>query len=248
MGDVIRDYWSGVRGEQGNVVAGFWERNKSSRLAESEIRLGKMKEYFTKYFRKRGMKRSLMAMDIAMECHTGYRKCGQVSVIHQFEVVGIALQLFGGFFKIAELDAFIAACFLHDVVEDYSDKYDLIKLRERGFGEEELELVRLVSKDEGFAKTVGEYEVYYYHISQNVKATLLKAIDRLHNLRSMSAGFSNEKQIVYINETLLYILPILKGVRREASPKYYMKALILMQEITSVIETASYKLRSIYQG
>lgn len=242
MENNAKSFWDRVRAEQGDAVNAFWKMTSKERHQDSLLRLEKMKQYFSEYFDKKSMALSIKAMHIAIECHTGFRKNGEVNVIHQFEVAGIAIQLFGDSLSDEMLDVLVAACFLHDVLEDHSDKYDEQRLTDVGFSEQVLTLVKLVTKGEGFSKTKDEYEAYYFAILGNVFAIFLKAMDRLHNLRSMTAGFSETRQIDYINETILYILPLLKEARRMDS-SMYMKSLTLSQQIRSVINTASFKLK-----
>lgn len=85
-------------------------------------------------------------------------------------------------------DAIIAACLLHDVVED-CDKNVL----ELPVNDECRELVVLLTHgdttDENREQKMNEY---FEAIGQNTKASLVKCINRCNNLTTMSWGLSRE--------------------------------------------------------
>jgi len=58
-------------------------------------------------------------------------------------------------------------------------------------------------------------ENYYNILSTCPIASVAKGFDRVHNLMTMLGGFSTQKRISYIEETLEKTVPMLKRARRE---------------------------------
>ena len=57
-------------------------------------------------------------------------------------------------------------------------------------------------------------QAYYAEISECPVASIVKPVDRAHNIGSMLGAFSYEKQVSYIAETRELVLPALKRARR----------------------------------
>lgn len=149
---------------------------------------------------------ALKAMEFASEYHIGKRKDGNPEFSHQVFIANYAVTL-----NIPEiyLDDLLASIFLHDVCEDYDVLYS--KITEK-FGEKVSSIVELLSKEYlGEKKTE---EKYFSGLLTDPVAVIAKGCDRIHNIQSMSGGFSTEKQISYIEETRNWHLPMLKKARR----------------------------------
>ena len=117
-------------------------------------------------------------------------------------------------------DAVIAACLLHDVVEDCE-----IGLDELPVGDEAKELVRLLTKEDTKGKNRDEVMIAYYNqIATNPKAALIKCLDRCNNLTTMSWGLSRDRIYQYIIETEKYFPRLLKVVKVE--PEYIIYTII----------------------
>jgi len=156
------------------------------------------KEYFT----------ALRAMEYAERYHTGTRKDGSPEFSHQVSIAMYAKTLTG---NLPYEEILLCVIFLHDVLEDFDEvRYeDLVK----EFGVEIADLVRLMSKVEGDKKYTNEE--YYANLRTSPITSLAKGLDRVHNLMTMLDGFSPEKQVSYIVETLNYTVPMLKEGRRQ---------------------------------
>jgi (p)ppGpp synthase/HD superfamily hydrolase len=207
---------------------------------DGPIRLQKQKVLFRGYFLGREMHQSVRAMEIAMECHSGFRKDGSPEVSHQFEIVGMLLQIFEGRMCYHMLDSLVSAAFLHDVPEDYPELYNLAALAEV-FNEVTMSVVTRMTKPEGFEKTDEHRKPYFNFISEDILAVLLKCADRVHNLQSMIAGFSNKKQLEYIEETETYFYPMIKKARLEYS-EFYMILVLFKQQMAMIIRSCKYNL------
>ncbi|MND11610.1 GTP pyrophosphokinase [compost metagenome] len=203
-------------------------------------RLQKQKTFYRGYFIGRGMFQSIRAMEIAMECHTNLRKDGYPEVSHQFEIVGMILQVFEGRVTAKILDCLVAAGFLHDVPEDYAQKYGLADIR-NSFAVMTANIVALVTKPDDFKKNHEYRQKYYGGVLSDIYAVFIKCIDRIHNLQSMVAGFSHEKQLDYIEETETYFYPMIKRARM-AHPEHYTVLTLLKQQMEMIIRLCQYNI------
>ena len=127
-------------------------------------------------------------------------------------------------------DVIIAACMLHDVIEDCGKCLDELPVNE-----ECREIVRLLSH----AKTNPEnrdkvMEEYYAAIAENPKAALVKCIDRCNNLTSMSWGLSRKRIFRMIKETEKYYPELINVVKAE--PEYNNAAWLLKYQIESMLD------------
>ncbi len=169
---------------------------------------------------------SLKAVDFAVKAHTGQnRKCSNVPYIyHPLNLACHALSM-----DIID-DAVIAACLLHDVVEDCE-----IGLDELPVGDEAKELVRLLTKEDTKGKNRDEVMIAYYNqIATNPKAALIKCMDRCNNLTTMSWGLSREKIFRMINETERYYPDLIKVIKY--TTEYNNAAWLLKYQIESMLD------------
>jgi (p)ppGpp synthase/HD superfamily hydrolase len=150
----------------------------------------------------KGYHRALAAYGIAKNYHTGFRKDGITPEFqHQLE---ITLHITTLRDIIAEEDT-LTSSLLHDTPEDYDMSYQAVLER---FGFVVAESVwALTKKNKSMVKVTNEY---YAEIAEDYIASIVKGCDRVHNLQSMSGVFSIEKQVSYIQETELHVLPMLK--------------------------------------
>ena len=128
-------------------------------------------------------------------------------------------------------DAIIAACLLHDVVEDCG-----VKLEELPVKEEVKELVRLLTHEKDTPETRDKMmSKYYKEIAKNPKAALIKCVDRCNNLTTMSWGLSRERVYRYIDDTERYILPLINNVVKKEM-EYNNAAWLLSYQIESMLD------------
>lgn len=127
-------------------------------------------------------------------------------------------------------DEVIAACMLHDVVEDCGKR-----LEDLPVNDETKELVKLLTKPV-VTETDREKEMesYYDRIAGNPKAALIKCIDRCNNLTTMSWGLIRDRIYRMIRETEAYY-PILLDVIK-AAPEYNNAAWLLKYQMESMLD------------
>ena len=123
------------------------------------------------------------AFALASEAHAAQtRKSGEPYILHPVAVATIAAEELG-------LGANpVAACFLHDVVEDTG--YTIEQIRER-FGDDVAFLVRVVTKkpsdDYEYSKQLDNYRQLLDSMQYDIRAILVKLADRLHNMRTIES-------------------------------------------------------------
>lgn len=154
----------------------------------------------------KGYRLAVKAMDFAERLHDGVRKDGNHEFSHQVSQANFARTLIDSFEYPEET---LAVIFLHDVVEDKDVKLgELIDL----FGD------RIANATIVMSKVILNHKIpnptYYNAITNNEIASLAKGFDRVHNLMTMLGGFKPEKQISYIEETMEFVVPMLKEARR----------------------------------
>ena len=170
---------------------------------------------------------ALAAMEFAMVYHSGKRKDGiSPEFSHQMFIALYVL-------TISPLLMFpeetLAAVFLHDVCEDFDVSYDEI---ERLFGKRVRDAVELLTKKKDGVRIPDD--VYYARMAQNEIASIVKAVDRAHNIHSMhAANWSVDKMQDYLDMVFDLVLPMLKTARKKFSRQRLayenVKAALLMQ-------------------
>ena len=185
-----------------------------------------MKTYVKTSARNFKLSDTLRSVDYAAEAHKGQkRKRSEIPYIyHPLNLACHALSM-----GITD-DAVIAACMLHDVVEDCGRT-----LEELPVGDETRELVRLLTHgDTTDENRDAVMKAYYDEIAENPKAALVKCIDRCNNLTTMSWGLSRDRIFRMIKETEEYYPTLLKVVKSEA--EFNNAAWLLQYHIESMLD------------
>ena len=171
---------------------------------------------------------TLKALDFATEAHKKGkpRKNSDIPYIyHPLNMACHALSM-----GIRE-DAVIAAILLHDVVEDI----DGVELADLPVGDEARELVRLMTKIKVPGVSRKEtLDAYYDGLASNPKAALIKCIDRVNNMTTMSWGLSRYGKFRYIDEVDEYYPRLLKVVKH--TPEYNDAAWLLKYQMESILD------------
>lgn len=129
-------------------------------------------------------------------------------------------------------DEILAAILLHDVVEDTAVAFDDLPV-----DVQVKEIVKLLTFKKLDDKTKAESkQLYYSNITKNEKASIVKIIDRCNNVSTMACSFTDEKLIEYINETEVYIMPLITYIQNHY-PQYCDAAFVIQYHITALLET-----------
>ncbi|HAE44753.1 MAG TPA: hypothetical protein DCG37_04040 [Lachnospiraceae bacterium] len=174
------------------------------------------------------------ALVFMKKCHEGQYRKGADKVPYINHPLLMACHAFA--VGVAE-DSVVAACLLHDVVEDCGVNADDLPV-----GEDARKAVLLLSyeKQEGLTKEESK-DQYYERIMSDRIASVVKCLDRCNNISGMATAFSRQKMANYIDETEQYIIPILDNIKYEY-PEYYTAAFLLKYHMKSVLETLKHVL------
>lgn len=172
----------------------------------------KMKIALRAFLQGRGYFTALRAMDFAEKLHDGVRKDGQPEFSHQVSQALYAITLID---LLSHPEETIAVIFLHDTIEDKDVTHaELVKL----FG------ITIADATLKMSKVVNGFRIpddfYYDVLSTCPIASLAKGFDRVHNLLTMLGGFSVNKRVSYIQETMDKTVPMLKIARRSFPEQY----------------------------
>lgn len=187
----------------------------------------KMSGFVKHTARAKGFRDTLRALDFAIQAHENQtRKRSNVPYI--YHPLNLACHCFA---MGIEDDEIIAACLLHDTIEDCGCDYDDLPVSEGT-----KELVRLMTKEKSEKGEDREkiLKNYYKGLKSDSRAALIKCIDRCNNLTTMSWGMSREKIYRYIDETERYVLPLLKVVKND--PDLNDAAWLLKYQIESTLD------------
>lgn len=173
------------------------------------------------------MPETLKALVFAREKHNGQkRKNGDPYIIHPLTMACEAISL-----GIRDDDV-VATILLHDVCEDCDVGIPDLPVGEKTRNSVELMTFKIMP---GETKEVAQNR-YYNMILQDQAATLTKLLDRCHNVSSMAGVFSVDKLKAYIEETKLYVLPLLRKAK-QTYPGDSDILFVLKYHIISVIES-----------
>ncbi|MCR5610174.1 MAG: helix-turn-helix domain-containing protein, partial [Lachnospiraceae bacterium] len=161
------------------------EKHKAFKTKKELYNWEHMKTYVKTTAKHFKLYNTLKAVDFAVEAHEGQRRKRSAIpyIYHPLNLACHALSM-----NIME-DEIIAACMLHDVVEDCDKTYDELPVND-----ETKEIVRLLTcEDTNESNRDRIIAAYYSEIVKNPKASLIKCLDRCNNLTTMSWGLSREK-------------------------------------------------------
>ena len=126
-------------------------------------------------------------------------------------------------------DELIAACLLHDVIEDCGKTSEDLPIND-----ETRELVILLTHGKTSDDREKILKAYYKAIEENPKAALIKCLDRCNNLTTMAWGLSRERIFRMIKETEEYFPKLLKVVKN--TPEYNNAAWLLQYQMESMLD------------
>lgn len=183
----------------------------------------RMYRFVERFAESNGLTETAKALPFAKEMHEGQYRKGETMIPYVSHPLTMACH--GISMGLAE-DDLLAAILLHDVCEDCGVLPENLPVNERV-----QEAVMLVTKQKGESK-----EKYFAQIGENSIASMVKVIDRCHNVSQMALAFSREKLWKYIHETEDYVLPLLHA-SKEKWPEYGNAYFLLEYQICSELDT-----------
>jgi len=202
------------------------EKTKVFKTKDAIYNWEHMKTYVKTTARSLNLENTLKALDFACVSHEGQkRKRSDIPYIyHPLNLACHALAM-----NITD-DEVIAACLLHDVIEDCGKTAEDLPVND-----ETREIVVLLTRSKSSKEDRDRVlEEYYKKIAQNSKAALVKCLDRCNNLTTMSWGLSRERMARMINETDRYYPELLKTVKH--TNEFYNAAWLLKYQIESMLD------------
>ena len=202
------------------------EKKKIFKTKDAIYDWERMKTFVKTSARNLQMPNALKAVDYAVKAHEGQtrKKTDTPYIYHPLNMACHALSM-----GIRE-DEVIAACLLHDVVEDCGKKVEELPVNE-----ETREIVRLLTRVSGPGDDRDKVmKAYYKGIEANPKAALIKCLDRCNNLTTMAWGLSRDRIYHKITETETYYPKLLKVIKN--TPEYYDAAWLLKYQIESMLD------------
>lgn len=146
------------------------------------------------------------ALNFAENVHTGVRKDGKTpELYHQVSILAYLLTQHR---NLEDPRSVYVAAILHDTTEDYPEL--------------EAQVAAMFPKDianiNGLSKVrkgqLVPYSVYFGEMGHNAVTSVVKLVDRMHNVSTMPGVFKPEKMRKYIVEIQKYFLPMAKAARR----------------------------------
>ena len=162
----------------------------------------------------------LRALNYARGKHGGQlRKDGSPYVMHPLTMACHAIAL-----GIKD-EAIVAAALLHDVCEDCG-----ASPAELPVSAPVQDIVRRLTHEKGVP-----LDVYYRGIEECPRASIVKLLDRCHNVSTMAGVFTPAKTASYIEESRTYVLPLYRTAKNEC-PTYSNALFVLKYHVTSIID------------
>lgn len=150
--------------------------------------------------------RVLQLMDVAEKYHSGTRKDGIThEFYHQLSILGLAHTQHRNLNKPVLVYLAILA---HDLIEDFPESRAELTQQ---FPDVLEYSIRLSKNRDGVEIPKG---VYFSEMAQCEICSVVKLLDRLHNLSTMQGVFNNAKMLSYAAEVETYFLPLAKTARR----------------------------------
>ena len=203
------------------------EKKKHNFKTKQQIyNIDHMKTFIRTNARHYKLTSTIKALDFAIKAHqTQKRKKSDVPYI--YHPLNMACHIFA--LNLID-DDLISACLLHDVIEDTEYSKDDLPLND-----DIKEIVMLLSNektnDDNRDKIMKKY---FNDISKNPKACIIKCIDRINNITTMSWGLSRDRIYRTIKETEEYFPKLLKVIKD--IPDYNNAYYLLNYQLESMID------------
>lgn len=212
-----------LRGKEEHEIIIDFEEPLSDRLFHED----RMYTYVKTCATMKGLTQTVEVLPYARELHKGQVRKGKEEVPYIYHPLLMACHALS---LGLDDDNLVSAILLHDVCEDCG-----VVLEELPVNEEVKTAVGLVTKNSST-----DEDTYYKDIAENYIATMVKLLDRCNNVSTMATGFSREKIIEYINETEMYVYPLLRKAKTKYA-KYSNQVFLIKYHMTSVVATLKHQ-------
>lgn len=163
-------------------------------------------------------------LSFAEQWHCGHRRDGNPEFSHQLEMLGLALTFHQSLSKPLDVYCAIVA---HDLLEDYPDcESQLLML----FPDVQ-PYSRKLSKFKDRSHEEDLYHGYFEQLSTCEVCSVVKLIDRVHNLSTAPGVFSTEKILGYCDEVDTYFFEMIKMAKVNFNNRCVYETLKFMLKI-----------------
>lgn len=162
----------------------------------------------------------------AEKIHSNLRKDGSPEFSHQLEMLSLALSLHS---TLNNPYAVYIAIILHDTLEDYPEFTNAIYTEFPDVAEYSAKLSKFKDSD-------GNYYEYFDNISDCEVCSVVKAIDRIHNLSTAVGVFSTEKLKEYCQEVEKYFFTMIHEAKSKFNQRstYEVLKFMLITEVRMI--------------
>jgi len=183
-----------------------------------------------------GLKQTLAALPVMREKHrkTEKKRWSHYGFETEYEAHPLTLACHALALGIRDDDV-LAACLLHDVVEDTGTTPEELKELIPELSERTLKTVRLVSKNLYDQGDPDWEKKYYENIRANPPACLVKILDRVNNVAGMADGFDRKGMIRYVRETDGHYPELLDAIKQ--IPEWNDAWWLLRYQLNTAVET-----------
>ena len=143
------------------------------------------------------------AYEYARELHCGqYRKSGEEYIVHPISVAEIVAGLG------LDTDS-ICAAFLHDTLEDCSDRVDVAAMQKE-FGGDVIEIVDGLTKlikipfEDKEEEHMENLRKMFLAMAKDIRVLIIKLADRLHNMRTLAAQPEHKQRRIALETMHVY--------------------------------------------
>lgn len=169
------------------------------------------------------------ALVYAENVHCHERKDGAKEFSHQLEMLSIALSMHS--LLLNPRDVYLAII-VHDTIEDYPEESQTMMTEFPEAAQYSRTLAKFCDTHTLSAIGVKEYSQYFNNIASCEVCSIVKLIDRIHNLSTAPGVFSTTKITEYVDEVQKYFIPMYrtaKSIFNQRTAYEVLKTMLLTQ-------------------
>lgn len=175
------------------------------------------------------------AIMYAERVHNNERKDGTPEFSHQLEMLAIALSLHNSLINPYSV---YMAIIVHDTIEDYPETQPELQEMFPDAVQFSHRLAKFVDQEPGFVDDddIKKYFCYFSRLAECEVCSVVKLIDRIHNLSTAVGVFSNEKLVEYCDEVEKYFLDMMHKAKNNFNQRevYEVLKFMLMTEVDTI--------------
>lgn len=170
------------------------------------------------------------AIIYAEQIHSHKRKDGNPEFSHQLEMLSLALSLHNSLLNPYHV---YMAIIMHDTIEDYPECQQELSQMFPETVKYSRTLSKFTDSDSDDDKT---YYEYFAQISECEVCSVVKMIDRIHNLSTAVGVFSNEKLTEYCDEVDKYFVDMVHNAKNNFNQRevYEVLKFMLQTEVRTI--------------